>query len=109
MKIKLYSNGHMHEAKLLFPDQIEDPAWLETQWTDKEINACKELASEEFRHNPTLETYPYPLLALKSSMIFPRYWLLTGICMNIPNIQRFSVLVARGGIRSYGLPGGIRM
>ena len=41
MKIKLFSDAHLGTAKELFPELIDDPIWLNTQWTDEEINACK--------------------------------------------------------------------
>jgi 2-polyprenyl-3-methyl-5-hydroxy-6-metoxy-1,4-benzoquinol methylase len=59
MKIKLFSDAHLRAAQELFPEHIDDPIWLNTQWTDQEINACKALEYDKFMKTPTLQNYPY--------------------------------------------------
>ena len=48
MQIKLYSPTHLNEAKVLFPDKFENYSWLNSLWTEEEINACKALEMEAF-------------------------------------------------------------
>lgn len=43
MKLPLYSDGHIEEAKVLFPDRVKDYGWLRSPWVTDEINKCKEL------------------------------------------------------------------
>ena len=59
MKIDLFSDAHLEVARELFPEYIDDPRWLNTQWTDEEINACKAFEAKEFTERPTLQTYAW--------------------------------------------------
>ncbi|RMD63494.1 hypothetical protein D6833_05600 [Candidatus Parcubacteria bacterium] len=62
MRIKLYSDASIDVARRLFPDKVDDPAWLEMPWRDDELNACKALELEAFITHPSVENYPYPVL-----------------------------------------------
>lgn len=37
----LLSDGHIAAARKLFPSKACDPDWLQRQWTDEEVSACK--------------------------------------------------------------------
>jgi SAM-dependent methyltransferase len=65
MKTKQYSSAHLEAAKILFPEQSSKESWLEEQWNDDEINACKKLEMSELINSPTLENYPikFPILS----------------------------------------------
>lgn len=36
----------------MFPDKVRDRRWLDSLWTEEEINACKALETESFRNAP---------------------------------------------------------
>lgn len=58
MKSKLYSFAHMESAKIIFPDRFGNSKWLETKWTDDEINACKAYEFADFMKSPSIDNYP---------------------------------------------------
>lgn len=54
----LYSNAHIKAASYLYPDKINSLEWLNEQWSDEEINCCKELEFKNFINDPSLSTFP---------------------------------------------------
>lgn len=56
MKTKLYSYAHLESSQKLFPLLVDKKAWLEEQWKDDEINACKQLEMNDFIKKPSLAT-----------------------------------------------------
>ena len=54
---KLYSTAHVKFAKSIFPDRLKKDGWLDEQWTDDEINACKLSEMQAFIDAPSLSTY----------------------------------------------------
>lgn len=59
MRAKLYSGAHVETAKRIFPDKYKQKAWLDSIWTDAEINACKFDEMSAFINAPGLSTYPH--------------------------------------------------
>lgn len=70
MKTKQYSLGHIEAARALFPHRFKKEGWLDEQWTDEEINACKSVEMANFIKMPSLKTYPKPEL-LDFSRVMP--------------------------------------
>lgn len=67
MKTKQYSCSHLEAARKKFHERVALESWLEEQWKDDEINACKQLEMREFINSPSLENYPikFPPCALE--------------------------------------------
>ena len=84
MKIDLFSDAHLEVARELFPEYIDDPRWLNTQWTDEEINACKAFEAKEFTERSTLQTYPWKPIEPTSNEVEEHtvYWVNQYLCSN---------------------------
>lgn len=59
MILPLYSNAHLEEAKLLFPEKFKDSSWFDSQWTTDEINKCKDLSFDKDVNNMSKDEYEY--------------------------------------------------
>lgn len=71
MKTKQYSCSHLGAASHKFPERVTQEGWLEEQWKDDEINACKQVEMSAFINAPSLANYPikFPLAPSKDFQI----------------------------------------
>ena len=104
MRIKLYSEGHLEAAYKLFPERFEDSEWLDLQWTDEEINACKALESKEFIKDPSPLNYPWELLDPLDSLFKDNsIGMVDKYLRNRPEVKRLLSVGCGGGEKEYWL------
>jgi len=98
MKTKLYSYAHLESAQKLFPLLVDKKGWLEEQWKDDEINACKQLEMNNFIKKPSLATYPQAnIFQLPHPRLGEDFYIVNEILATQKNFRTFLSIGCGGG------------
>lgn len=89
MKAKLYSQAHLDAAQSIFTEKYHMQKWLDEQWKDHEINACKLLEMNGFINSPSLESYPLGSTFAAKLNMQEDFHIAQRIISKHKNIQRF--------------------
>lgn len=87
MKAKLYAYAHLEAARKLFPERAAQEGWLEEQWKDEEINACKLLEMNDFITSPSLATYPIKDMCSSAALMPEDFSIANELLANNKNLR----------------------